>query len=90
LHIFVHFPSCPSLFASLLTFLKLLFANVHWYWHLFAGSLAIPLALRGAEVHASDISGAMAGEAERRYKDAVTAGAAAPKVEPRFETSDLE
>jgi len=54
------------------------------------GSLAIPLALRGAEVHASDISGAMAGEAARRFKEAVAAGAAAPKVEPKFETSDLE
>jgi len=54
------------------------------------GSLAIPLALRGATVYASDISAAMAGEAARRYKEAVAAGAPAPKVEPKFDVSDLE
>ncbi|KAL4433642.1 hypothetical protein ABPG75_000083 [Micractinium tetrahymenae] len=54
------------------------------------GSLAIPLALRGATVSASDISSSMAGEAQRRYDAAVAAGATAPKVAPRFETMDLE
>ena len=32
------------------------------------GSLAIPTALRGAAVTASDISASMVGEAEKRYK----------------------
>ncbi len=54
-----------------------------------AGSLAIPLALRGASVSASDISAAMAGEAERRYQEAVK-GAKAPKVAPKFDAMDLE
>ncbi|KAL4450639.1 hypothetical protein ABPG77_000995 [Micractinium sp. CCAP 211/92] len=54
------------------------------------GSLAIPLALRGATVSASDISSAMAGEAARRYDAAVAAGATPPKVAPKFETMDLE
>ncbi|GFR43554.1 hypothetical protein Agub_g4647, partial [Astrephomene gubernaculifera] len=55
------------------------------------GSLAIPLALRGALVSASDISGAMAGEAERRYQEAVVhTGAKRPKVAPKFEAMDLE
>lgn len=53
------------------------------------GSLAIPLALRGASVSASDISAAMASEAERRYQEAVK-GAKAPKVAPKFEAMDLE
>jgi magnesium-protoporphyrin O-methyltransferase len=55
-----------------------------------AGSLAIPLALRGATVYASDISAAMVGEAEKRYQEAVAAGSAAPSVAPKFEASDLE
>ena len=54
------------------------------------GSLAIPLALRGASVSASDISSAMAGEAERRYTAAVSAGAKAPATAPVFEAKDLE
>jgi magnesium-protoporphyrin O-methyltransferase len=49
------------------------------------------LALRGAEVCASDISAAMASEAQQRYEAAVAAGgAAAPKVAPKFEAKDLE
>lgn len=57
----------------------------------FAGSLSIPLALRGAEVSASDISSAMASEAEQRYQAALSAtGAKAPKVAPKFEALDLE
>jgi len=56
----------------------------------FAGSLAIPLALRGASVSASDISAAMAGEAQTRYEAAVAAGARPPKVAPKFEALDLE
>eukprot|EP00887_Chlorella_sp_A99_P005877 scaffold1.g5877.t1 len=54
------------------------------------GSLAIPLALAGAAVSASDISAAMAGEAQRRYDAAVAAGAKAPEVAPLFEAKDLE
>lgn len=55
------------------------------------GSLAIPLALRGASVSASDISAAMAGEAAQRYEAALAAGAgAAPATAPTFEASDLE
>lgn len=54
------------------------------------GSLAIPLALRGAAVSASDISAAMAGEAQKRYEAAVAAGAAAPATPPKFEAMDLE
>ena len=54
------------------------------------GSLAIPLALRGAAVSASDISAAMAGEAERRFAAAVAGGAKAPTVAPVFEAKDLE
>jgi magnesium-protoporphyrin O-methyltransferase len=55
-----------------------------------AGSLAIPLALQGASVFASDISAAMAGEAQERYNAAVAAGQAAPEVPPKFEALDLE
>lgn len=54
------------------------------------GSLAIPLALRGASVCASDISDAMASEAKRRYEAAIAAGARPPKVSPIFEAMDLE
>ena len=57
------------------------------------GSLAIPLALRGAAVTATDISAAMAGEAEKRYKEAVApggGGAAPPPVAPTFEAKCLE
>lgn len=46
------------------------------------GSLAIPLAQMGAKVSASDISAAMAGEADRRAKEM--------GVEANFYTSDLE
>lgn len=55
------------------------------------GSLAIPLALRGACVSASDISDAMAMEAKARYEQAVKQpGATAPSVPPKFEALDLE
>jgi magnesium-protoporphyrin O-methyltransferase len=54
------------------------------------GSLAIPLALRGATLSASDISEAMTSEAQRRYEAAIAAGAAAPATAPRFEPMDLE
>lgn len=54
------------------------------------GSLAIPLALRGATVSASDISSAMAGEAQERYDAEIASGAKAPAVPPKFETMDLE
>lgn len=36
---------------------------------------------QGATVSASDISGAMAGEAQRRYEAAVAGGAKAPQVQ---------
>lgn len=54
------------------------------------GSLAIPLALRGAAVTATDISAAMAGEAEKRYNDTIKAGANPPSVAPTFEAKCLE
>lgn len=54
------------------------------------GSLAIPLALRGASVSASDISASMVGEAERRFNQAVQDGSAAPAIAPKFEARGLE
>ena len=54
------------------------------------GSLAIPLALRGASISASDISSAMVGEAEVRYNALVEGGAKAPAVAPKFEALGLE
>eukprot|EP00890_Picochlorum_soloecismus_P005386 jgi/Picsp_1/5849/NSC_03208-R1_magnesium-protoporphyrin ix methyltransferase len=54
------------------------------------GSLAIPLALKGAIVSASDISSSMVSEAERRYKEQVSNGSAPPGVAPVFEAKDLE
>ena len=42
------------------------------------GSLAIPVALAGAAVEASDISSSMADEAQRRFESAVAGGAVAP------------
>ena len=54
------------------------------------GSLAIPLALRGASINASDISSAMVGEAEVRYNALVEGGAKAPAVAPKFEALGLE
>ena len=54
------------------------------------GSLAIPLALRGAAVTASDISGNMVKEAERRYNEQVSNGASAPETAPVWEAKDLE
>ena len=55
------------------------------------GSLAIPLALRGAAVTATDISAAMAGEAEKRYKETISSGSAKPPpVAPTFEAKCLE
>jgi magnesium-protoporphyrin O-methyltransferase len=54
------------------------------------GSLAVPLALRGAAVSASDISSAMANEAKLRYENALKNGAKAPKIAPVFEAMDLE
>jgi magnesium-protoporphyrin O-methyltransferase len=52
-----------------------------------AGSLAIPLALRGANVSGSDISSSMAGEAARRFE---AAAGASPKGTANFEAKDLE
>lgn len=52
------------------------------------GSLTIPLAQRGARVSASDISAAMVGEAERRYREAKSGGAGGE--DPVFEAKDLE
>lgn len=55
------------------------------------GSLAIPMALRGATVSASDISAAMAGEAARRYAEAAAArGAKPPAKAPTFDATGLE
>ena len=54
------------------------------------GSLAIPLALRGAAVSASDISAAMASEAQKRFEQAVAEGARPPSTPPKFEALDLE
>ena len=54
------------------------------------GSLAIPLALKGASVSASDISSAMVGEAERRFNAQVAAGAKSPKTAPKFDAMGLE
>lgn len=54
------------------------------------GSLSIPLALEGASINASDISSAMAGEAEKRYLAAAEAAGTAPAVAPKFEANDLE
>jgi magnesium-protoporphyrin O-methyltransferase len=54
------------------------------------GSLAIPAALRGAALSASDISSAMVAEAARRYEAEVAGGAAAPKKAPVWESKDLE
>ncbi|QDZ24004.1 magnesium protoporphyrin IX methyltransferase [Chloropicon primus] len=52
------------------------------------GSLTIPLALRGASVCASDISGAMTQEASRRFE--IAAEGSSKAVRPSFEASDLE
>eukprot|EP00434_Breviolum_minutum_P006965 symbB.v1.2.006148.t2/scaffold360.1/size220131/2 len=49
------------------------------------GNLSIPLASRGADVHGSDISSAMVGEAEVRAKETLPS----EKI-PKFSTSDLE
>eukprot|EP00435_Cladocopium_sp_Y103_P014906 s4026_g3.t1 len=49
------------------------------------GNLSIPLASRGADVHGSDISSAMVGEAEVRAKETLPAAQM-----PKFSTSDLE
>lgn len=54
------------------------------------GSLAIPLAIRGAAVSASDISDSMADEARRRYEAALAEGGTAPSTAPTFEGTDLE
>jgi magnesium-protoporphyrin O-methyltransferase len=54
------------------------------------GSLAIPLALSGATVSASDISSAMVGEAEVRFNNEIAAGKKAPSVAPKFEALGLE
>jgi magnesium-protoporphyrin O-methyltransferase len=54
------------------------------------GSLAVPLALKGAAVTASDISSSMVEEAARRYKQAVAGRAAAPAKAPVWEAKDLE
>ena len=53
--------------------------------------LKLPLSLQGAEVSASDISGAMADEAKRRYEAAVASGgASSPQTTPKFAAADLE
>lgn len=53
--------------------------------------MSVLVAPQGAEVTASDISSAMAQEAERRYQAAVSQpGASAPAVAPKFAASDLE
>lgn len=58
------------------------------------GSLTIPLAQRGAKVSASDISAAMVGEAERRYREQAgsssSSNGAPAMVDPVFEAKDLE
>jgi magnesium-protoporphyrin O-methyltransferase len=54
------------------------------------GSLAIPLALRGASIAASDISSAMVGEAEERYNAEISGGKKAPGVAPNFQAIGLE
>ena len=54
------------------------------------GSLAIPLALRGASIAASDISSAMVGEAEERYNAEIASGKAAPGIAPKFDAIGLE
>ncbi|KAK3276762.1 hypothetical protein CYMTET_15190 [Cymbomonas tetramitiformis] len=54
------------------------------------GSLSIPLALEGASINASDISSAMAGEAEKRCQAALEAAGTTPAVAPKFEANDLE
>ena len=56
------------------------------------GSLAIPLALKGAAVTATDISAAMAGEAEKRYNETISTdeSVAPPPVAPTFEAKCLE
>lgn len=46
--------------------------------------------MQGAAVSASDISAAMASEAERRFNEEVAKGAQAPRVAPVFEAKDLE
>ncbi|EFJ28445.1 hypothetical protein SELMODRAFT_93906 [Selaginella moellendorffii] len=52
------------------------------------GSLAIPLALRGATVFASDISSSMVAEAERRAREALKSDPALQL--PKFSAQDLE
>ena len=46
------------------------------------GSLTVPLALRGARVTATDISAAMTGEAERRFKAAAEPSTPVPEFAP--------
>ncbi|GAX83948.1 hypothetical protein CEUSTIGMA_g11372.t1 [Chlamydomonas eustigma] len=53
------------------------------------GSLAVPLATRGATVSASDISAAMVGEAQKRYEEQIR-WKVAPSVPPKFEAMGLE
>eukprot|EP00465_Bigelowiella_longifila_P003841 CAMPEP_0185261598 /NCGR_PEP_ID=MMETSP1359-20130426/9946_1 /TAXON_ID=552665 /ORGANISM="Bigelowiella longifila, Strain CCMP242" /LENGTH=310 /DNA_ID=CAMNT_0027848267 /DNA_START=26 /DNA_END=958 /DNA_ORIENTATION=- len=53
------------------------------------GSLTIPLALKGAEVSASDIAVEMTKEAKKRYEDAAAKGVTTA-IEPRFEAKNLE
>jgi magnesium-protoporphyrin O-methyltransferase len=54
------------------------------------GSLAIPLALQGAKVSASDISSAMVEEAGRRFDEESAAKSSSLAVRPSFEAKDLE
>eukprot|EP00466_Bigelowiella_natans_P019803 jgi/Bigna1/92591/estExt_fgenesh1_pm.C_370010 len=53
------------------------------------GSLTIPLALKGAEVSASDIAVEMTKEAKSRYEDAAAKGVTTA-IEPKFEAKNLE
>ena len=46
--------------------------------------------IQGAAVSASDVSNAMANEAQRRYEEAVASGQQAPAEAPTFSATDLE
>eukprot|EP01024_Parvocaulis_polyphysoides_P012032 TRINITY_DN14276_c0_g3_i2.p1 TRINITY_DN14276_c0_g3~~TRINITY_DN14276_c0_g3_i2.p1 ORF type:complete len:426 (+),score=51.44 TRINITY_DN14276_c0_g3_i2:210-1487(+) len=57
------------------------------------GSLSIPLALKGAQITASDISEAMVNETKARYEQAIKQNSpsnSVPQIPPKFLTSDLE
>lgn len=54
------------------------------------GSLAVPLAMEGMAVTASDISSAMVVNATERYETELAKGNKAPEVAPNFKACDLE